>query len=515
MGKAPWGYKEGWVICAGIFLTGVILQFFFGKINPELFRFPVNLIFGVLFLVGLVSFHLASRKIKRFQWFTGFHAGITSFGSLLLLLIIMGLTPQKPSFWDLSQEKGFFLPIGFSQISVSWYFLLISFYLLWILGLVILKRVNSFKWKDTRFLLSHTGLFIAFFSAILGSSDLQHLQMVVPVNGAEWRAVNERKEIVELPFAIELKSFTIDEYPPALTLSDTMTGKAVPKKKQKTVNEKESLVMAAHKPKGYISEVTVYTQNKKIEKALIEVNKPLSISGWKIYQWGYDKVLGKRSRYSVFKLVKDHWQPAVYTGIVMMLAGALFSLLSRVPLKWQYYRSKPVVVLFAGILIFTFIIAAIWLSPERTKTLMPALQSHWFLPHVIAYMVAYALLAVTALYAFYFLLSPCKTEQQKLSPALCDHLVYAGSAFLCTGMLLGAIWAKEAWGDYWSWDPKETWAAITWIAYLIYIHFRLHHPKKEKIAIYLLLFSFLLLQICWFGINYLLAYQGNSLHVYR
>ena len=49
-----------------------------------------------------------------------------------------------------------------------------------------------------------------------------------------------------------------------------------------------------------------------------------------------------------------------------------------------------------------------------------------------------------------------------------DNLVYAGVAFLSIGMLLGSLWAKEAWGNYWSWDPKETWAVITWMGYLMY-----------------------------------------------
>ena len=57
--------------------------------------------------------------------------------------------------------------------------------------------------------------------------------------------------------------------------------------------------------------------------------------------------------------------------------------------------------------------------------------------------------------------------------SLCDNLVYVGMAFLTIGMLFGALWAKEAWGHYWNWDPKETWAAATWLGYLIYIHYRL------------------------------------------
>lgn len=81
-------------------------------------------------------------------------------------------------------------------------------------------------------------------------------------------------------------------------------------------------------------------------------------------------------------------------------------------------------------------------------------------------------------------------------------------------MLFGALWAKEAWGHYWSWDPKETWAAATWFFYLTYIHLRLIKPDKFKFACILLIFTYCCLQMCWWGINYLPSAQGNSVHTY-
>jgi cytochrome c biogenesis protein ResB len=72
----------------------------------------------------------------------------------------------------------------------------------------------------------------------------------------------------------------------------------------------------------------VYSQKGAAKDALIEVNKPVSMDGWKIYQLSYDTAMGKWSRYSVFELVKDPWLPAVYTGIAMLLAGALFLFIS-------------------------------------------------------------------------------------------------------------------------------------------------------------------------------------------
>ena len=95
---------------------------------------------------------------------------------------------------------------------------------------------------------------------------------------------------------------------------------------------------------------------------------------------------------------------------------------------------------------------------------------------------------------------------------LMDNLVYLGLAFLLLGMLMGALWAKEAWGHYWSWDPKETWAFITSCGYLLYIHLSFRN-KYPRVALWLLSFSFILLMITWVGVNYLPAAQG-SVHVY-
>ena len=95
-----------------------------------------------------------------------------------------------------------------------------------------------------------------------------------------------------------------------------------------------------------------------------------------------------------------------------------------------------------------------------------------------------------------------------------DNLVYVGLSFMTLGMLMGALWAKEAWGHYWAWDPKETWAAATWMAYLAYVHFRRARPGSIKPALYMLLACFVLLQMCWWGINYLPAAQGASVHTY-
>ena len=176
--------------------------------------------------------------------------------------------------------------------------------------------------------------------------------------------------------------------------------------------------------------------------------------------------------------------------------------------RWKYKW----ILSFSSVLALVFICVNLFKPEIHSKTLMPALQSPWFAPHVIVYMFAYAILGVATLMAV-FLLLPSKLGGRKNLGGL-DNLVYVGLAFMTVGMLFGALWAKEAWGHYWSWDPKETWAAITWFAYLIYIHYRQLPKQKPRLALCILLISFLLLQMCWWGINYLPSAQATSVHTY-
>ena len=177
--------------------------------------------------------------------------------------------------------------------------------------------------------------------------------------------------------------------------------------------------------------------------------------------------------------------------------------------RWHYKW----ILTFSAILATVFVCVNL-LKPEiHSTTLMPALQSPWFAPHVIVYMFAYAMLGASAVMAAYLLFvkkSPATAEEMEIS----DNLVYVGLAFMTVGMLFGALWAKEAWGHYWSWDPKETWAAITWLAYLVYVHYRRMPSHSPRLSLWVLLVSFVLLQMCWWGINYLPSAQGVSVHTY-
>jgi ABC-type transport system involved in cytochrome c biogenesis permease subunit len=310
-------------------------------------------------------------------------------------------------------------------------------------------------------------------TATLGSADIQRLNMITMVGESEWRAMTSEGLVREMPLSIELKRFIMETYDDG-------------------------------KPKRYASELQIQTKSGKTIQATVDVNKPVEVDGWKIYQYSYDTQMGAMSRISILELVSDPWQPFVYTGIYMMLAGVLLLLTYT---RWSYKRLLPVAVLT----VVALFVVSYFMPVIRSTKLVPALQSPWFTPHILVYIICYSLMGVAVVIAIWTLF---RSEQMESRLRTCDNLVYAGLIFMTFGMMFGAFWAKEAWGHYWSWDPKETWAAITWLSYLVYIHYRQLPQQKPRLAIVLLLVSFVLLQMCWWGIKFLPAAQGASVHTY-
>ena len=155
------------------------------------------------------------------------------------------------------------------------------------------------------------------------------------------------------------------------------------------------------------------------------------------------------------------------------------------------------------------------LKPEiHDQSLMPALQSVWFVPHVAVYMFSYALLGCATLLAIAALIR--RNEELDMPIA---RLLYGGITFFTIGMLTGSLWAKEAWGAYWSWDAKEAWAAVTWGLYLVAIHLALRPSTynsawQKRIYYIVIIAAFLALQMCWWGVNYLPTATA-SIHTYN
>ena len=140
------------------------------------------------------------------------------------------------------------------------------------------------------------------------------------------------------------------------------------------------------------------------------------------------------------------------------------------------------------------------LLDKTARPLMPALRSNWLIIHVLSYMAAYAAFALAAAAAGWALAK----KQGEVYEDFLLRLAKAGFAFLTLGIITGSVWANSAWGAWWSWDPKETWSLLTWLAYAVALHLRKKGLCGAKFCI-ILLGCFALVLFTYFGVNFLLS----------
>jgi ABC-type transport system involved in cytochrome c biogenesis permease subunit len=145
------------------------------------------------------------------------------------------------------------------------------------------------------------------------------------------------------------------------------------------------------------------------------------------------------------------------------------------------------------------------------QPLMPALQSNWLHIHVATAIIAYgAFAAAFCLGIVYLAKSPDSTHELQQIDQRIYRLVVLGFTFLTFVIITGAIWAEQAWGNWWSWDPKETWSLITWIVYAVYLHARSSRQWKGRKTIWIVVIGFLVVLFTLFGVSILLP----GLHSY-
>ena len=286
MWHKPWRMKEGFAIGAGLIITGLILQFSLGPIDWSLFAWPTNIIVLGIFLLLSGIIYIFRSKVYGFRFLATSTCAVPALVMTAALTIIMGLTAQVA---ESSPPADFF---GFTKMLSFWPFVLLYFWIVFILAQVSLVQVSHFKWRRLPSMVSHLGLLISLLTATLGSADMQRLQMYTVLEHTEWRGINERNMMIELPIAITLKQFIMETYDDG-------------------------------SPKRFASDIIIHTKNGDSQQATVDVNKPVEVKGWKIYQYGYDTAMGAESELSILELVRDPWLPYVYTGIYLMLFGAL------------------------------------------------------------------------------------------------------------------------------------------------------------------------------------------------
>ncbi|WP_417916160.1 c-type cytochrome biogenesis protein CcsB [Candidatus Electronema sp. JC] len=160
---------------------------------------------------------------------------------------------------------------------------------------------------------------------------------------------------------------------------------------------------------------------------------------------------------------------------------------------------------------------------KEISPLIPALQSNWLIAHVITCFIGYGAFAVAAGLGSMYLIKHYFFKNRDSAAAdsgalpdlrTLDDLIHKtivfGFMWLTAGIITGAVWANEAWGTYWSWDPKETWSIITWFVYALTLHARFTRGWNGARIAWLALLGFVSVFFTYFGVNYWLS----GLHSY-
>nr|YP_009339231.1 cytochrome c heme attachment protein [Pelargonium spinosum]API85188.1 cytochrome c heme attachment protein [Pelargonium spinosum] len=232
-----------------------------------------------------------------------------------------------------------------------------------------------------------------------------------------------------------------------------------------------------------------------------------------------------------------------------------FSIINMLPYLKNLPNQLSAIISPSTLFIQGFATSGLLTQIHQHKILVPALQSHWLMMHVSMMILSYAsllcgsLLSVALLVItfrkrrsvvgiskrkkflnMFFSNIQCIKEREKILlntsfPYSVNYyrshllqqfdcwsyrIISLGFLFLTIGILSGAVWANEAWGSYWSWDPKETWAFITWTIFAIYLHIRENKNAEGVNSAIVASIGFLIIWICYFGINIL----GIGLHSY-
>ena len=271
----PWSYREGTIIIIAILLSGFALQAASSGIVLRLAGFPWNLLSGMVFLAILAVLFVLWQKHPVMKWLGGVKAALPAILGFTFLVLLMGFVKQ-----DVQPQSALSRFFGLTNIVHTWPFILINLYLMMLLGVVTLKRLTPFNLKNAGFFLNHFGLFLVLISTALGSSDIQRLTMNCYEKQSEWRAVDTSGKTVELPVAIKLLNFNIDEFRPKITIIDNNTGQIVLNKGK---NQFELLDRNSLDLFGYHVDVEQFLETSgKVGDAYFPVNEPGSVPSAKV-----------------------------------------------------------------------------------------------------------------------------------------------------------------------------------------------------------------------------------------
>jgi ABC-type transport system involved in cytochrome c biogenesis permease subunit len=209
----------------------------------------------------------------------------------------------------------------------------------------------------------------------------------------------------------------------------------------------------------------------------------------------------------VFRIMEAQRLPFVNMyefSIMVAFAILLGSLLMRRSLPSPWFDLTVAVLL-------VLLLTIVHTLPSSIQPLMPALQSRWLQAHVATAIIAYSSFALAFCWGLLYLLKTDVTDADLINiDQKIYRLVVFGFILLSIVIITGAVWAEEVWGNWWSWDPKETWALVTWGVYAIYLHSRRTKDWNGRKSAWLVVIGFIVVLFTLFGVSILLP----GLHSY-
>ncbi len=217
--EQPWTYKESFLFALFILMLGLITELLTPQKGIQMPAFPMNMYFGLSFIVFLSFLWIFYRAHPYVTWLSSSQAAISSLALFIFLSLLLGFTRQ-----DESGDDRIIAAIGLTHLKNSWPMAIAKLFLLTSLSLVILRRATPITGKNIGFIMNHFGLWLVIAAGSLGTGDLQRYRMFLTQGETCWYAIDDKNNRVELPFALRLEDFTIDKYMPKLALYDAETG---------------------------------------------------------------------------------------------------------------------------------------------------------------------------------------------------------------------------------------------------------------------------------------------------
>ena len=212
-----WGYKRAFLRCALLFVAGTTLQMGLGDIDNSFLRYPWGLIIAINYVYLLVLIHFQQERWSWLKRLSDHYACTSSLVAMILMTMIFGLTRQDPA------TEGLVGALGFSRMTSSWSFNILLLYFTTTTGLAVMDDLHHIRKRRVAAVMSHLAVFVVLVAGIFGSGDKVRVSVNTQLNKPVHMGVDRAGKPTQLPFAITLKEFKMDEYPPKLYLLNTAT----------------------------------------------------------------------------------------------------------------------------------------------------------------------------------------------------------------------------------------------------------------------------------------------------